>query len=98
MNIKELNHGDKIVRVERTPAEPHIGLMGQVENVVGDGSYIGEPLILKDICNGLIYLKRVESDKSLGFDDDEILYLKLCDFGEGWEMWREPIFNIVEGE
>ncbi len=97
MNISEFNHGDEIVRVEPTPTQESQGLFGS-HAIGGDTSYIGEKLVLSDVCNGLIYLATTKEDKFLEKPIGATITLTHHTFGEGWEKWREPIVAILNGD
>lgn len=68
MNINEFKTGQVLVRVERAKS--------------GDGSWLGEPLVFREIANNHIYFTNprnlIENQK-----------LFLHDWKEGWEVYKE---------
>lgn len=75
MNIREFKIGSIVVRTE--PSKK------------GDSSYIGDKLVLINLANGCAYLKILHSYKIYKSLWNEIFTLKLHDFSEGWDFYRD---------
>lgn len=90
MNIKNFNTGDIIVRTEpgRRQQEQYNENLGvsTMATLYEDTSWIGEPFVLLDIANGMIYLDRVGIPVVL----EKKKQLSLQVFAEGWDYFVEP--------
>ena len=89
MNINNFKSGDLIVRTE--PAEisnerynDNLGI--SVSTPVLDYSYIGDPLKLLDVCNGMIYYEVIGSQTLLPKKREMNEYR----FSEGWNYFVVP--------
>ena len=78
--IYDFQAGDEIVRVE--PAKPY-------QSGIRDRSYTGKKLILLNIINGQIYLRRTD-EADVALFGDSLISLDLDMWDEGWDMWRDP--------
>src|SRR5689334_9772231 len=90
MNIKNFNAGDIIVRTEAGKKQEerqneNLGISTLV-TVYEDSSYLGEPLKLLDIANGMIYLEVVGEPVALGKRRE----LSGLVFSEGWNYFVVP--------
>jgi len=89
MHISNFKSGDLIVRVE--PAEiggeqfnDNLGI--SVYTPVKDNSYIGEPIKLLDVCNGMIYFEMVGTPMMLS----KKRAMAEHRFSEGWNYFVLP--------
>jgi len=90
MNIKNFNPGDIIVRVEngemkQSGFNENLGIATEVI-VYSDSSYIGEPMKLLDVCNGVVYVEKI----GVPVMGDGKRELPLNVFAQGWEYFVVP--------
>lgn len=90
MDIQNFNQGDIIVRVEAGRLEREVqnetlGISTMV-TVMEDTSYVGEPMKLMDVCNGVIYLEKI-GIPIIGVNS---LRLPLHTFKSGWNYFVIP--------
>lgn len=89
-NILEFKKGQIITRVSRS--KPYI-LGG-----LGDGSYMGDPLLFIGIANGHVYFKNKDPFSVLMLGSDKIFGLQLELFSEGWEVYIDPLTLLEDSD
>ncbi|HEX9062306.1 MAG TPA: hypothetical protein VF941_19215 [Clostridia bacterium] len=90
MNILDFNINDLVVRVESAKFKEqkyneNLGIEIEVVSIV-DRSYLGEPMKLLDIQNGVIYVEKLGNSILLGNKRE----LQLDMFADGWEYFVIP--------
>lgn len=90
MNIKNFNTNDLIVRTEPGKGQQEIenetlGITTMV-TLFEDTSYIGQPMRLIDVCNGMIYTEMIGQPVCL----DKKRQMPLHTFTDGWDYFVVP--------